>query len=174
MKLPLQEVQEGFLVSTAAILFVTTGVIFCTAFRENRVLALSDALLGLRGRVVFYLAGGIMLAVSAALLVMRNAQFRLGLTLWLALVTAVYHFGMASCGGADLFVCLGNLNSPVPFSPQVMNGAVTVLIGWMLVGSAGFLVAEWLAGWRMKRSKGGYDGATAIAPASAAAAATVR
>ena len=147
------KLQEGFLVSTAVMLFVVAGVIGCTVVRENRVLDLPDALLFVRGRVVFYLAGGITLALSAALLVMRNVQVRLGLTLWLAVVMAVYRFGMAFYGGADLFVCLGNLDSPVPFSPQVMNVALAVFIGWLLAGSAGLLIAEWVAWRKQTRSE---------------------
>lgn len=144
-------VQDAFLVSVAVMLFVGAAFVLSMTFGYNRVLEFSDAVLPFDERTTFHLATLLMFAASATLLVMREGQFRLMLTLWLGATFLLYHAGTRYSNGANLFVCLGNLDLPVTLSPAALSVLVFVGFSWMFLGSITFFVVRLL---QLRKLKG--------------------
>lgn len=147
-----KRIQDGFIFSAAVALFMTAAFILLSATSKAAILDGPDPLLILSYRKVFYVAAGLELALSAFLLLARDAQTKLMLMAWLAGGFLVYDIGMAYYHEANLFVCLGNLFDWVTVPPRILNGIAYVVLGWLLLGSFGLLAWGWISGRKSTRS----------------------
>ena len=135
-----KRIQEHFIFSVAILLFVAAGFLFSTALTsQTLVLDRPDPFLLLSTRVLFYIIGGLQLLLSAFLLMSRTTLINLFLITWGAGMSLLYGFGMAHYQEPDLFVCLGNLVSFIPFPPAVLLRIVSVVLGGIFVGSCALL-----------------------------------
>ena len=142
-----QKIQAWFIRSSAVLLVVAAvGVVLATR-AETRMLGVEDPLLFLPFRKVFYIFAAVLLAVSAFLLWSEDASRRLLVIGWLADVGLVYHCGSLYYGVPVLCACGGAWG----VAPRVINAVIIAGLGWLLVGSAYFLIGGWLA----RRKSGG-------------------
>ena len=142
----IKKIQEGFIWTAAILLFVAAACLLISAVTTpGNVLDLADPFLYLPFRKLFYLVGGVQLALSAFLLMNRNHSAKLGLVAWLAFVSLAYQAGAQFSGELNLFVSLGNLNSWLPVSPVAFSRLAYALHGGLLFGSSSLLVLNWIA-----------------------------
>lgn len=148
---------NGYLYLAAVIFFFAAAWVMFFLIVGGRVMELPDALIGISIRKVFYLVCFFLFGVSAFLLVNHNTQLRLVLLTWLSGNLLVYHFGTAYNGSANLWACLGNLSSLVPFAPRTGYWVVSFLLVGLFLSSGGLLVANWLAQRKAVRRSSGAE-----------------
>jgi hypothetical protein len=142
-----EKIQTWFVRSAAVLLFVAAVGVGLAIRAHTGMLAVEDPLLFLPFRKVFYIFVAVLLLVSAFLLLSENTSRRLLVIGWLADVGLVYHCGSLYYGVPVLCACFGG----VGIAPRVVNVAILAGLGWLLVGSAVFLIGGW---WRRRKSGG--------------------
>jgi hypothetical protein len=103
-----------------------------------------DPLLPFSNRHVFVLAGAMELGLSIFLCVGSERGTKTACIVWLASIYLIYRLGLWWAGLPSLCHCLGNLNDRFPISPLALDRIAWVLLGWLLVGSGGFLIYQWI------------------------------
>jgi hypothetical protein len=139
----LERARGWFIWSAAVILFMTAAAKLVSAADHVPTLMRMDPVLNISNRHFFLLAGLLELAVSAFLLTGRNDRMKLMLIAWLATNFALYRAGLWWNHSAHLCSCLGNLAEMIPIRPRLLDGVLWGALGWMGVGSYGFLLLGW-------------------------------
>lgn len=148
-----KQFQNWFILWTAIVFFVVAAFVVLCAFTGSQVaLSRRDPLLFLSSRTVFLLAGGLGLATSALLLLLRDAGIRLATIAFVSGNALIYLIGMACYHEPNYLVCPGNLNEWLLVPPKVSSAIAFSLFGCTLAGSIGLLVWSRLMSWRRNRT----------------------
>lgn len=135
--------QTRFIHSVAVILFVTAASQIFTAMQIPPLLN-HEPLLQIPLSQIFYLIGGLELALSAYLLAGGNAKLKLSLITWLILNLFVYQTGLYWNGSPNFLNCFGNLNASFPVPPRVLSWIMLLLFSYGFLGSCVFLIWDCL------------------------------
>jgi hypothetical protein len=138
-----KRIQDGYIYSTAVILFVTAAIKFFSAAGNAPVLNWLDPLLPFSNRQVFIFGGTVELGISVFLCLGSERISKTMLIGWLAVIYLIYRLGLWWAGAPSLCHCLGNLSDRFPISPLALDRIVWAVLGWLCVGSCCFLVLEW-------------------------------
>jgi hypothetical protein len=153
-----EKLEAWFFYFTAVILFVTALTKLFGAMGITAFLAQPDPLLPLSNRQMMILLGSMELFLSAFLLLGRGNCLKHGLTAWMAANFLVYRLGLWWLGGANLCNCLGNINHLLPVAPRVLNEILYAIIGFMLIGSCGFLLQNYIGTRSERKARGSGSG----------------
>jgi hypothetical protein len=138
-----RKIQDSFIYSVAVILFVTASAKIFTATSKAQALRYPDWLFTLSNRNLFYVTGGIELAISVFLLMKNGGQrIKLALIAWLSTLFLAYRAGFWWQGVPNLCDCLGNLNQKLPVSPRTVNFVMLAVLIWLFVGSYLLLIVD--------------------------------
>lgn len=133
-----------FLYSSGAILVVTAIAKFVSACGGARILQSSDPILGISFRSVFWLVGMVELIVAIVCFFGTRAATQTQVTAWLATSFVAYRAGLLFMGYNKPCSCLGNLTDALHISTQVGDAAMKIVLAYLLLGSYGILISDWL------------------------------
>ena len=135
-----------FIRSVTALLGALAGALFLSNIAEGSLLQPHDPLIGIRMSAFFWVLGMLALAVALACVYMRPSRLKLGLVLWFATTLVIYRLGLQWQGIQSLHGYIGSLartfGLPVGLAITLLN----LLFSYLLVGSAGLLLWDCLAG----------------------------
>jgi len=131
----IRRIEDGYIYSTAVILFVTAMIKFTSAAGNAPILDWLDSLLPLTNRTSFILAGVMEVGLSTFLFLGNERPVKISVIAWLSLVYLIYRLGLLWAGFPNICSCLGNLNERFPISPAIENTIAWTLLVWLLIGS---------------------------------------
>lgn len=133
---------DWFLWSTAAILALTGLGKISSAFGSAHVLAMADPIVGIPFRVLLPLAGSLELIIAALCVWKRFPQrSRLLLVAWVSTMFVVYRIGLWAMDWQHPCGCMGGFADVLRLSDQAVDRVMRTTLGYMLLGSVGFLAA---------------------------------
>jgi len=136
-----------FLYSAGALLLLTAAAKLVSSFGSTRILQMSDPVLALPFRYVFWLVSAIELGVAFACFFGKRVGLQAGLVAWLSTNFVVYRLGLLCVGYHKPCSCLGNLTDALHIPPQTADTAMKIILGYLLFGS--YATLFWL--WKQKR-----------------------
>lgn len=145
MQAMIPKIKDIFLWSAAVILFVKALAELSGTLSPAPFLDEPDPFLLISSRLVLVLLGVCELVLSAYLLMGKNLQIKLWLTAWFATNLMVYRIGLQSQGAPDFSDCLGNFDDWLPVTPRILHVVMEILLIFLLAGSYGSLLLNWLA-----------------------------
>ena len=140
----IRRIHDGYIYSTAVILFVTAMILFSSALGSAPILDWLDPLLPFSNRRVFVLAGIMGLGFSAYLFLENERGTKIMSIAWLAIIYLIYRLGLWWAGAVDPSKYLGIFNDQYSISPEVVNRIAWVWFGWLFVGSHTLGIFQWL------------------------------
>jgi hypothetical protein len=131
----IRRIQDGYIYSTAVILFIAAMILFSSARGTAPILDWLDPLLPFSNRHVFMLGGILGLGLSAYLFLGSERETKTTSIAWLSIICLIYRLGLWWAGTPDPSQYLGNLTARFSIAPEVLNLVPWVLLGWLLIGS---------------------------------------
>jgi hypothetical protein len=138
-----------FLYSAGIILLFTSVAKIVSALGTARILDISDPILPLSFRNVFWAIGGIEMVVGIACIFCNNIGFKSGLVAWIATAFLVYRLGLIFIHYHRPCKCLGNLTDALGISPYIANIFMRFLVIYLLIG--GYATLFWY--WRQRQQQ---------------------
>jgi hypothetical protein len=138
------KIREKFFYSVATILFATSVAKLSASLGSSKFLQEHDALLQLNQSHILGLIGMLELSFSAFLILNQNNWLRTILVACMSVSFLAFHEMMILRGAPDSCNCLGNMGGVFSLSPQMTSAITFALLGYMLVGSHGFMLLDWL------------------------------
>ncbi|HEY5298230.1 MAG TPA: hypothetical protein VIK59_09910 [Verrucomicrobiae bacterium] len=132
-----------FIYSAGALLLAAASAVFMTNWANAGFGTAHDPIFGITIRNVFWIVGGIELAVALVCLFGRPTSLQLTLVLWLSINLVVYRLGLAGSFRGSI----GNLSDVLGISPAMADGLLKIVVLYLLTGS--FLSLLWL--WMRKK-----------------------
>jgi len=136
-----------FLYSASVLLLLTAVAKFVSSFGHGKILLERDPLTDLQFRDLFRIVGGIETAIVLVCIFSKRIWLPVGLVAWLATSFVVYRLGLLWVGYQKPCSCLGNLTDALHIPPQTADGAMKIILDYLLVGS--YAVLFWL--WRQRK-----------------------
>jgi DNA-directed RNA polymerase subunit RPC12/RpoP len=135
---------RSFIYSAGALLLAAASALFMTNWANAGFGSAHDPIFSVTIRNLFWIVGGVELAVALICLFGRRIFLQLALVLWLSINLIVYRFGTA--GGFR--GSIGNLSDVFGISADTADDLLKILVLCLLTGS--FLSLLWL--WMQKKS----------------------
>lgn len=132
-----------FLLSAAVLLFITGGAKLVSVFGRTAILTKPDPILGMPFQYLFVSAGSIELFVSAICLLFRNGKLPLFSVFVLSLNFLAYRMALRFAHWDGYCPCLGTLTAAIHISPQRADFWLTVVLGYLLIGSLLLLISSY-------------------------------
>lgn len=133
-------------VRSAGVLLGLTGVAkFVSAFGTARVLEVPDPVFGLRFTLFLLLVDE--LEIIIAWICLRSEKLKVcnGLLAWIATVIFLYRATLWRINYHGPCLCLGSLTDMLRIPTGVADIAMQVILGYLLIGSYGLLLTDYLA-----------------------------
>lgn len=138
-----------FFYSCGAMLTLTSGAKFISAFGHAGILAVADPLIAITFRKVLLIAA----VVEALVAVLCFLRVRIGLkaaaVAWLGSSFVCYRMGLLWIGYKTHCSCLGNITDALHISPNTADNAMKAVLTYLLMGSWGTLIWIW---WQRRSS----------------------
>ncbi len=141
--------------AAGVVLLFTALAKLISAGGSAHIMLLTDPILPISFRNVFWLVGVIEIVVAAVCLFGKNVMLQAGLVVWLATNFVFYRFGLIWIGYHRPCSCLGNLTDALHISPQVADTAMKIILAYLLIGSYGILFHQW---WKSRKLEAGRSG----------------
>jgi hypothetical protein len=135
---------KAFIYSTSALLFITGAAKLYSATGTVKILTATNPFFHLSYRSLMVGVGLVELAIAAYLLRGDSTKLKLWLVLWLSSNFIMYRVA-ASFLQIRPCPCLGTLQSTLPFSKDLVDFVLKLVVVYFFVGSAGTLLA-WFSG----------------------------
>jgi hypothetical protein len=132
-----------FVLSAGGILLITGLAKVVSAFGKAKVLGVTDPIFGVSFGYLMLLVGTLELVVAGICLFSKRQNLSLGLTAWLATSFLAYRIGLWYVGWQRPCSCLGNLADALHIPPNVADGALKIILLYLLIGSYGNLFRVW-------------------------------
>lgn len=145
---------KWFSFSAAVILAMTGLAKVWAALGEVKALATADPVVGVSFRHLMMAVGIAELAIAYVCLCTTAYRLTAWLVAWLATNFLVYRIGLWWMGWKKPCSCLGNLTDALNISPTVADNIMKVVLAYLLIGSYGLLIWEWMRA-RRRRSEVG-------------------
>ncbi|MDA1278111.1 MAG: hypothetical protein O2960_29295 [Verrucomicrobia bacterium] len=144
MKMELKILRTAFLRVAAILLFLTAALKAVSLSSEARILTQADPLFSfLTNRQLMAVAVGVELSVAFAVFSRRLDHLtKMAAVAWLATTFFAYRAGLWMIGYHGSCSCLGNAAAWLHVSPGIVDWAMRILLGFLLVGSYGLLAME--------------------------------
>jgi hypothetical protein len=126
-----------------------------SAIGAARALDTIDPLIGIPFRQLFLLVGLAELLIAFFGLFTDRRRFTLWAVAWLSTNFLLYRLGLWFIGWQHPCGGLGTLAGPLHLSDQAADNIMKGVLAFLLVGSYGILVSQWLRGRRAKGPPGG-------------------
>ncbi len=140
----IRRIQDGYIYSTAVILFVTALILFSSTRGAAPILDWLDPLLPFSNRHIFVLAGTLELGLSAYLFLGSERGTKTMCIAWLAIICLIHRLALWWAGAPDLCSSLGDLTSQFPIAPETLNRITWGWLDWLLVGSLTLGLFQWI------------------------------
>lgn len=124
-----------YLYSVSVLLSLTALAKLVSAAGSAKVLDTEDPIFHIRFRYVFVAVAGLELMVALACVLAKPLRERAGLVAWLAASFLFYRFGLYLVGYHRACGCLGNLTDALHLSPDAVDIAMKIVLGYFTVGS---------------------------------------
>lgn len=129
----------------AGVVLAITGVAkIWSGLGNSKFLAVIDPVIGLEFGHLMLVVGTLEIVVALVCFFGRRQTLALGLVAWLATNFVVYRVGLWWIGWHRPCNCLGNLTDALHISPQAADNIMKVVLAYLLIGSYGLLVWQWL------------------------------
>jgi len=133
-----------FIYSAGALFLITAAGKAMGGFGTAAIFHMSDPVMMIPSRYVFFAAGGIELAAALICLFRKELFLRTGLIAWLATVFLAYRITLWIKGWHGPCICTGNLADLLGVSPWTADLVSKIVLAYLLLGSYGFLTFIWL------------------------------
>ncbi len=132
-----------FLISAAFFLAITAAAKIFSSFGHAIILKTDDPLLKLSYRHLFWLVGGIELAIAGVCVFGKNVWLQAGLLAYLATNFVIYRFGI-NYMGFHVCPCMGYLTESLPVSQTTTDLILKCILAYLLIGSYATLLVRWM------------------------------
>jgi DNA-directed RNA polymerase subunit RPC12/RpoP len=147
-----------FIWSAGALLLAAATSGFITNWASVGFTTAHDPIFLVSIRNLFWIVGGVGLAVALVCLFGRRISLPLTLILWLSMNLLIYRAGLAYYGMHGGFRgYLGNLSDVFGISPDTADGMLNMMVLYLLIGSSISLLFPW-AWTRMRKSSANAGG----------------
>lgn len=135
-----------FLLSAGLLLLLTAAAKLISACGSALVLQLPDPILGIRIRFVLCIVGTAELGLALVCIFGKRTDVGTGCVAWLATMFGVYRLGLLWIGYNKPCPCFGNVTDALHLSPEVVDVAMKIVLGYLLIGSYTALIWLWIRG----------------------------
>jgi methylamine utilization protein MauE len=125
---------RSFVLSAGVILLTAGTAKLVSVFGSAQVLEVEDPIFGISYRYLMIFAGVLELAIGSSCLFNKARRMNLGLVAWLATGFLAYRVGLWFIGWRGPCACLGNLADALRISPDTVDVAMKILLGYLLLG----------------------------------------
>ena len=134
---------------SAGVLFVITGLAKAfSATGSARALDVTDPIIGIPFRHLMLAVGLLELFIAFFCPFTDKRQFSLLAVVWLATNFVIYRLGLWWMGWHRPCGCLGNLTDLLGISPHTADTIMKGVLAYLLIGSYGLLLWQWMCGQR--------------------------
>jgi hypothetical protein len=138
-----------FRLSAGAILVFTGIAKVLSALGSAHILQNTDPIFGLQFDNLMLIAGVWELGIAGVCLFSKSQILTAILVAWLATNLLLYRLVLFWIGWQRPCSCLGNLTDALHIPPQTVDGAMKIVLGYLLIGS--YATLFWL--WKEKRKQ---------------------
>jgi len=141
---------DSYIYSSAALLILTATAKFVSITGRAQILNQADPIFIVPYRTVFFLTGGIEVAVALVCFFSKRLWLRSCLLAWMATQFLAYRLGIGLinvhyCG------CLGTLTDALPMNANLVHTLLVVMLAYLLAGS--YAAVGWLY-WQQRKTNG--------------------
>lgn len=144
-----QKLTKFFICSAGVILTITSFAKMISSFGKARVLSISDPILLVSFRQLFWIAATIELAVSVYCVFGKSQKLKIMVIAWLSTGIFVYRLGLVWIDYKAPCPCLGRLTDTLHISPHTADLIVKVTLAYLLLGS--YVALGWL--WKIRNGE---------------------
>jgi hypothetical protein len=135
----------NYFVRSAGFVFLLTGFAkLWSAFGAAGILAIPDQVLGVQYRPLLVMAGLLELGIAYVCIFTGKHNLSLALTAWIATEFLLYRIGLLLLANPHPCRCLGDVTDALHISPVVADNLMKGVLTYLLVGSYGVLLSNWL------------------------------
>jgi len=141
--------ENWFVMSVGCILALTGCAKLWSAFGQMKVLAIPDPVIGISYRNLLFGVGLLEVLIGWFCFMGRQRKLALGLTAWLATAFVIYRLSLIWLDYHKPCNCLGTLTDALHISPNAADTVMKVILAYLLVGSYGILIWQWVRSRRL-------------------------
>lgn len=138
-----QPVDVAVILSAGVILAVTGVAKMLSALGGAKVLGVVDPIVGLKFGQLMFAVGFLEIVIALVCFCTKRKTLALGLVACLSTNFVLYRLGLWWMDWHRPCACLGNLTDGLHIAPQVADSIMKVVLGYLLIGSYGFLLRRW-------------------------------
>ena len=138
--------------SAGAIMAITGIAKVWSGLGNSKFLAVVDPIIGIKFGQLMLAVGVAEIAIALVCFFSKRQTLALGLVAWMSTNFVVYRLGLWWMDWHRPCNCLGNLTDALHLSPQTADNIMKVLLAYLLIGSYGLLLWQWLSN-RSTKSK---------------------
>ena len=135
-----------FSVSAGTLLLATAAAKLVSAGGHARILQVTDPILAISFRHVFWIVGLLELMIALVCLFGHQPGLQAGLVAWLATSFVIYRLALYWSAYPKPCHCLGNLTDALQLSPQLVDAVMKIILAYLLAGSYAVLFWCWKQG----------------------------
>lgn len=158
----LKKLSQWFILSAGAVLAITGIAKIWSGLGNSKFLALADPIVGLKFGQLMIVVGAAEIAIALVCFFSKRHILALSFVAWISSGFVLYRLGLWWMDWHRPCSCLGNLTDAIHISPQIADGFMKVILGYLLIGSYGLLAWQW---WRHRKGVPGLSRVQAV-PAS--------
>lgn len=148
LKMSSQAVEKWFTHSATFILVIAGSAKIWSAFGDVKLLAVIDPIIGISFRYLMLVVGSVELIVAAVCLLARSGRAIVPVV-WLATCFGAYRLGLWWMGWKSPCGCLGSVVDALSVPAEVAERAMSLALGYLLVGGYGISFWKWMQRGRM-------------------------
>lgn len=139
----LTSVRNFFLASAGAILITTGCLKFITVLTETRIMAQPDPMFRfLHIRQLLFLVALVEIVSAIVVFRTKSGSLKLAIIAWISACFLIYRLGLYLIGGTGYCSCLGTATDWLPFTPEVWDWILKVVLIYLFVCSCAFLLVD--------------------------------